>query len=346
MDTMTELHVIFGTGPLGKWTARELVRLGKRVRLINRSGTATDLPAGAEIVKADASDVRQTTAVTAGAAAVYQCAQPAYHEWETKFPPLQAAILEGAAAARARFIVAENLYMYGPPGTSPLTEESPYQARTRKGRVRQAMTEALVVAQREGGLRVAIARGSDFFGPDDSVSARLVFWPALAGKRVSVLGRLDQPHTYTYAPDFGRALATLGTHDEALGQIWHVPSNPPITQTKYVRVLQEVVGRPVHVLRGTAPILWLMGLRDPDARELVEMLYEWERPFVMSSEKFQHAFGITPTPLLEAIQSTVVWAGAHPQSPVRDADAPTTAVSTPWKRSVTAPLHAPSESAS
>ena len=149
MNASPELHVIFGTGPLGKWTARELVRQGKRVRLINRSGIATDVPTGAEIVKADAYDVRQTMALTAGATAVYQCAQPAYHEWATMFPPLQAAILEGAVAARAKLIVPENLYMYGTPGAGPLTEASSYQAQTRKGKVRQAMTEALAVAQRD-----------------------------------------------------------------------------------------------------------------------------------------------------------------------------------------------------
>ena len=314
MSTTTELHVIFGTGPLGKWTARELVSQGKRVRLINRSGQAIDLPEGAEVVKADAYDARQTTELTAGATAVYQCAQPAYHEWVTKFPPLQAAILEGAAAAGAKFIVPENLYMYGDPQGRPLTEDSPYRAHTRKGKVRRAMTEALAMAQREGRVRVAIARGSDFFGPGETVSAGLIYWPALAGKSASVVGRLDQPHTFTYVADFGKTLATLGTHDEALGQVWHVPSNPSVTQAELVAMVQDAVGKPVKVQRATAPILWLVGLGNPDAREIIEMLYEFERPFVMESEKFQRAFGVRPTPLREAVQATVDWARTHPQA--------------------------------
>jgi nucleoside-diphosphate-sugar epimerase len=314
MNAATELHVVFGTGPLGKWTARELARQGKRVRLINRSGQARDLPDGAEVVKADAYDARQTIELTAGATAVYQCAQPAYREWASKFPPLQAAILEGATAAGAKLIVPENLYMYGKPEGRPLTEDSPYRAHTRKGRVRLAMTEALTAAQREGKARVAIARGSDFFGPDDTVSAELIYWPALAGKSVSAVGRLDQPHTFTYAPDFGKTLATLGTHDEALGQVWHVPSNPPVTQAELMALVGDAVGKPVKVLRGTAPILWLVGLRNPDARELIEMLYEFDRPFVMESQKVQRAFGIEPTPLREAVGATVEWARTHPQT--------------------------------
>jgi nucleoside-diphosphate-sugar epimerase len=314
MNTTAELHVIFGTGPLGKWTARELALQGKRVRLINRSGQASELPEGAEVVKADAYDTRQTIELTAGATAVYQCAQPAYQEWAAKFPPLQAAILGGAAATGAKLIVPENLYMYGRPDGRPLTEVSPYRAHTRKGRVRRAMTEALAAAQREGKVRVAIARGSDFFGPDDAVSAELIYWPALAGTSVSVLGRLDQPHTFTYAPDFGKTLATLGTHEEALGQIWHVPSNPPVTQAELVALVQDAVGKPIKVQRGTAPILWLIGLRNPRAAEIIEMLYEFEQPFVMESEKFQRAFDVGPTPLREAVQTTVAWARTHPQT--------------------------------
>ena len=35
-----ELHVVFGTGPVGLAVMRELHAQGKRVRLVNRSGTA------------------------------------------------------------------------------------------------------------------------------------------------------------------------------------------------------------------------------------------------------------------------------------------------------------------
>jgi nucleoside-diphosphate-sugar epimerase len=313
MDT-TELHVIFGTGPLGKWTARELLRQGKRVRMINRSGQATGLPEGVELVKADAYDTRQTVALTADATAVYQCAMPAYHDWVQKFPPLQAAILEGAAAAGAKLIVAENLYMYGQPD-GPLTEESPLHPHTRKGKVRLAMTQALAEAQRAGRVRVAIARASDFFGPDDTVWARMLFIPALRSKPAMMLGRLDQPHTFTYVADFGKTLATLGLRDEALGHVWHVPSNPPVTQAQLLELVGQAIGKPVRGMPTGALILSLVGLSNPDAGELVEMLYEFNRPFVLDSSAAQRAFGLAPTPLPEAVQATVAWQAAQLAEP-------------------------------
>lgn len=38
MSTTKELHIIFGTGPVGTTLADELLARGKQVRLVNRSG--------------------------------------------------------------------------------------------------------------------------------------------------------------------------------------------------------------------------------------------------------------------------------------------------------------------
>ena len=45
----------------------------------------------------------------------------------------------------------------------------------------------------------------------------------------------------------------------------------------------------------------------PDAREVVEMLYEFEEPFVVDSSKFEQAFGLTATPFDTSIPATVAW---------------------------------------
>jgi nucleoside-diphosphate-sugar epimerase len=309
--TYNELHVIFGTGPLGKWTARTLSSMGKRVRVINRSGKVDGLPSGVEIVKGDAYDQTQTRALTADSAVVYQCAQPGYSDWAGKFPSLQASILEGAAAAGAKLIVAENLYMYGDVNGQPITENMPYNAHTRKGKIRQAMTEALFAAHKAGKVRVAAARGSDFFGPEEPINAEQVFIPALQGKRANFLGRLDKPHTFTYVADFGKLLAILGTRDEALGQVWHVPSNAPVTQGQLAQIIGEEVGQALKTLVGTAPILWLMGISNPNVRELVEMLYEWNKPFIMDSSKAERTFGLQATPLRQAVRETLAWCREH-----------------------------------
>ncbi len=303
---MSELHVIFGTGPLGKWTARELVRLGHRVRMINRSGKADRLPAGVEVVAGDAYDRTQNAALCDGAAVIYQCAQPHYYEWAEKFPALQRAIMDTAVTLRARFIVGDNLYMYGHfQGT--LREESPIAPNTKKGRVRAAMAQEVLDAQANGRIQAAIGRASDFFGPDDTALTGYAIQPAVAGKPVNLLGRADQPHTFTYVADFGRLLATLGTREEALGQVWFAPSNAPLTQAEFVQLIAAELGQPVKTRVAGAMMMRFLGLFNKEMAETVEMMFEWNHPYIVDTTKAQTAFGLQPTPMTEAIRETLAW---------------------------------------
>ena len=319
---MSELHVVFGSGPLGRSLVEELVRRGKSVRVVSRSGKMAEAPQGIELVAADLYDPAAVRQLAQGAAVAYQCAQPHYWEWPQKFPPLQAAIIEGLSGSGARLVIGENCYMYGDVNRTNghadgvlLTEDLPHAAQTRKGKVRAALSEAALAAHRAGKVPVAIGRGSDFFGPWalDSAFGDRVFYPALAGKAASFGGKLDLPHTATYIRDFGRALVILGERDEALGQAWHVPSDRPrITQRQFAELIYRETGHPVKASGVSKPMMALAGLFIPGARESVEMMYEFEKPFVVDSSKFERTFGMVATPIEEAIRATVAWYRAHP----------------------------------
>ncbi|MBL8058577.1 MAG: NAD-dependent epimerase/dehydratase family protein [Anaerolineales bacterium] len=309
---MSNTHVVFGSGPLGQAAARALVKRGQAVVLVNRSGQAPAGLDGVRVVAGDAYNLEFTRQICQGAAVVYQCAQPAYHEWAEKFPPLQASILEGAASAGAKLVVGENLYMYGEVD-GPLHEGLPYAAATRKGRVRAEMAQALLAAHQAGRVRAASARAADFYGPEvleSSLGARAIL-PALRGQTASLMGALDLPHTYTFIDDFGEALAILGERDEALGQAWHVPSPPTLTQRQLMTLFFEEIGRPARLSAMGRLMLSLGGLFIPAARETVEMLYEFEKPFVVDSRRFARAFGDIATPQAQAVKATVAWYRRH-----------------------------------
>lgn len=303
---MTELHVVFGTGPLGRYTAVSLLEMGHAVRLINRSGQMADPPAGAELVASDAYDVAKNRELTRGATAVYQCAQPHYHDWAEKFPPLQRAILNGAAANGAKLVVGDNLYMYGC-FTGPLREDSPIGPHTKKGKVRAAIAQEALDAHANGKIRAAIGRASDFFGPYDTALTGYAIRPATQGKPINLLGQKDQPHTYTYIKDFGRLLATLGTREEALGQVWFTPSNPPITQAEFARLIEAALGKPVKSRTAGPRMMRLFGLFNKEMAETVEMMYQWTAPYVVNTTKAEKAFGLQATPLATALAETVAW---------------------------------------
>jgi nucleoside-diphosphate-sugar epimerase len=312
---MSELHVVLGAGPLGRAVVEVLRQRGRSVRWISRSGKAAEPPQGVELLAADLYDPAAVRRSTQNAVAVYQCAQPRYWEWPDKFPPLQAAIIEGLTGTNARLVIGENCYMYGDTDGQPLTEDLPYKAHTRKGKVRAAMSEAALAAHRAGRVQVAIGRGSDFFGPWalGSSHGERVFYPALAGKAASFGGRLDLPHTATYVGDFGRALVTLGEREESLGQAWHVPNDrPQITQRQFAELVFQELGLPTKVSSVGKLMLAMVGIFVPGARESVEMMYEFEKPFVVDSTKFQRTFGVEATPILDSIKATMAWYREHP----------------------------------
>jgi nucleoside-diphosphate-sugar epimerase len=269
-----ELHVVFGTGAVGMSVMDALIQRGpRRVRMVNRSGRAR-VPHGVEVTGGDATDEAFTREASAGASVVYFALNPPYDKWPELFPRLQARVLEGAASAGAKLIAMENLYMYGPTGGRPITEDLPYAATTHKGTVRARMSQELMEAHTSGRVRIAIGRASDFFGPRVLASAAgdQVFGRAVQGKSAQVAGDPDQPHTYTYAPDIGKGLVILGEREEALGRAWHLPSPETVTTREFVGMIFEEVGKPARLQAAPKLVLRALGLFNPPLRETIEML--------------------------------------------------------------------------
>jgi nucleoside-diphosphate-sugar epimerase len=309
MSTTAPRHVIFGTGAIGLATLDALRARGERVRMVNRSGSAP-VPDDVEVVGGDAGDPAFSTAVTQGAQVVYQTLNPPYHLWEEQFPTLQAGVLTAAEAHGARLVSVENVYMYGRPNGRPLTEDRAHNAHTRKGRLRSAMSHELIAAHQAGRVEVAIGRASDYFGPRGGAQSNLgdrVFPAALAGKTATVLGDPDQPHTYTFIPDIGEGLAILGEHPDATGRAWHLPNDPATRTTReLVDLAYRAAGRPRTQLRQAHPLLLrAIAVTNPTVREILEMQYQFEEPFIVDSTTFTTLLGMSATPLSDAVERTL-----------------------------------------
>jgi nucleoside-diphosphate-sugar epimerase len=302
-----ELHAVVGSGPVGRAIVAELSGRGLGVRLVARHRSA-DLPAGVDFVEADITDPESARRALAGAAVVYHAASAPYHRWPELLPPIMEGIIAGATAGGARIVYADNLYACGP-HDGPLTEDLPSQATGPNGRVRARLAERLMQAGSGGAVRAAIGRASDYYGPGglQSTAGERLFGPALAGKKVQVLGDPDAPHTLTYLGDFARGLVTLGMHDAAFGQVWHVPSAETITTRAFVRLVFDAAGQPMNLGAVPSPILGLLALFDPTMRAVKEQQYQREAPWVVDHSKFGDAFGVEVTPHADAIARTVEW---------------------------------------
>ena len=302
------LHVVFGVGQVGRALTARLTGLGLTVRAVSRHRPAK-LVDGIDWRAADASDPQAANDAAQGAAVIYQCLNAPYTSWPERFPPLQRGVLSAAERQGALLVSLENVYGYGPTGGKPMTEDLPLAATTAKGRTRAAMTQELLSASEAGRVRVAIGRASDFFGAGvtESTLGERVFANALAGKRADFLGNPDLPHSYSYVPDIAAGLATLGTDDRAANGVWHLPGPETVTTRQILALIAEQVGHPVAVRSMPKLLVRGLGVVNPMMRELAEMAYEFEEPFVLDTSKYESTFGAAGTPLAAAIPTTIAW---------------------------------------
>jgi nucleoside-diphosphate-sugar epimerase len=148
-----------------------------------------------------------------------------------------------------------------------------------------------------------------FSGPFalDSELGDRAFLPALQGKAAQTAGAPDALHTYAFINDFGKALVVLGERDEALGQAWHVPNPETLTTRQVVNLIFQEIGQPAKLSTMGKMMMRIGGIFIPGAREMVEMMYEFEKPFVVDSSKFTKAFGMRATPWKAALHETIDW---------------------------------------
>lgn len=317
-------HVIVGMGPIGSAAARLLAARGDEVVLVSRSGSApttaglADLP-GVRFVRLDATDAAALGELAAGAAVLYNCANPAYHRWPTDWPPLAAALLTAAGRAGVVLATVGNLYGYGPVD-GPMTEDTPTVAGGTKGQVRNRMWAEAVAAHRAGRVRVTEVRGSDYLGVG-ALSLPMMLLPrVLDGRRAVLPVDFDAPHTWTYVDDVARTLVRAAADERAWGRAWHVPSPPAVSARELAVRAAALVGAPApRLTRLPYPALWLGGLANPFARELRETAYQFDRPFLMDSSAATETLGVEPTPLGSALAQTVaaLRATPGPRRPVR-----------------------------
>ena len=314
------LHVVVGLGAVGRAVIDELVGRGQTVRAVGRRAVR-DLPAHVEFVATDLTDAAATRLAMNGAAVVFHAASAPYDRWPGLLPPLMHGVIEGAEATGARIVYADNLYAYGPVD-GPLTEDRPYLATGPNGRVRAGLADLLMAADAAGTVRATIGRASDYYGPRgrQSTAGERLFVPALSGKPAQVLGDPDLPHTFTYLGDFARGLVTLGTKDEAIGQVWHLPSAETLTTREFAQLVYATAGHPLRLRVLPTPILAMLSLASPMLRAVREQQYQRVAPWVVDHTKFARAFGTEVTPHGEAIARTLEWFRAErPGTPARGA---------------------------
>lgn len=294
MYKLLNQHVVLGSGLVGSILAKLLAESGNQVIIASRTGKG---PEHKNIVcaKANASSFIDLYSLSEKPKVIYNCVNPPYHKWKTEWPPISNSLNEYAEKTQAVLVTCSNLYGYGP-HVGALTEDLPLNAKWTNGRVRADMWLAAKALNDSKKIRATEVRGSDYIAASDQsrMGDRVV--PNLVkGKKIQLIGAIDQLHSWTDPEDVARLMIVVGQDERAWGKPWHVPSNEPKTQLQVVQDISSALGLAVPNVSSIPLVMQkLIGIFNPVIKELLNSNYQFDKPFIMSDANTRNTFGLTP----------------------------------------------------
>ena len=304
------LHTILGAnGTIAAELIPVLQSNAQKIRLVSRNPKKV---AGAEIFQADVLNRDQVFQAVKGSDFVYLLVGLDYNRkvWRTEWPVIMRNAIDACKAAGARLIFFDNVYMYGRV-SGGMTESTPYNPCSVKGKIRAEIDEMLLKEMNSGEIKAMIATSADFYGPrtsKTSVASIMIFEKMKNGKSAQWFVNAKQPHSFTYTPDAAVALYMLAGSENAYGQTWHLPTaKPALTGNEFISIAAKYMHAKNKVQVLPKWLVGIIGLFVPVMKELAEMLYQNEFPYVFDSSKFEKAFQFKPTPYEEGIRRTAEW---------------------------------------
>jgi nucleoside-diphosphate-sugar epimerase len=243
-----------------------------------------------------------------GADVTMFCVNPPFATWLTTFRPLLECSIAAARQTNTRLVFPANVWIYGPGRADELVAESRAPSPTsQRGKLRAEMERQI----RAAGIRYAMVRLPEFYGPNVvSLTAR-VFRTALADWRALWPGPLEVAIELVYMPDAARVLVEVAIAADCDAAVFHLPG-ARTTPRHFVELVYQAAG---HKPRVSAVPRWLMsagGVFDATARGAADIGHLWTHPILLDGTKYTARFGAVPqTPLADAIATTLAWHRAH-----------------------------------
>lgn len=304
------MQTILGSGgAIGRELAKALNAYTKEIRLVSRNPQKVN--PDDELVSADLLNHDDMKRAVSGSSVVYITIGFDYsiNSWRANWPRFMRSAIDACLAEGCKLVFFDNIYMYDPEYLNPMDENTPINPTSKKGAVRKEIAEMLMDGVASGTLTALIARCADYYGPsikNTSMLTETVFNNLAQGKKANWLGSLDYKHSFTYTVDAGKATALLGNTDEAFNQVWHLPTAAdPMTGRELIQAIAGEMGVEPKIQAAPKFLVRILGLFMPIMKEMVEMIYQYDRDYVFDSKKFIKRFDFTPTPYLTGIREII-----------------------------------------
>ena len=300
--------ILGANGTIGKILASELKNYTNEIRLVSRNPKKvndTD-----ELFPADLSNPIMVDKAIEGSEVVYLVVgfEYSFKVWKENWPRLMKATIDACIKHKAKLIFFDNVYLYDISSMGHITENSPINAPSKKGKVRMEIAEMLMKEVKAGNLTALIARAPDFYGPDNEKSflIEVVYKNLLKEKRPNWFIDANKKHSFIYTPDAAKATALLGNTPDAYNQVWHLPTDSnSLTGAEIIDLFNKEMNTSKKVMVLPMFMLKILGIFMPFMREMPEMMYQYDRDYFFDCSKFNNRFNFTTTTYQEGIRKVV-----------------------------------------
>jgi nucleoside-diphosphate-sugar epimerase len=300
------MQTIIGSGgTIGVPLAKALSTFTNDIRLVSRQPKKVN--GSDQLYPLDVTNLEKIDTAVAGSEVVYITIGFDYKlsVWQDSWPPFIESVINACKKHGSKLVFFDNVYVYAKSAIPHMTEESPINPPSKKGKVRKQLHELIMNEVEAGNLTALIARAADFYGPDTnkSVLAETAAKKLLKGKKAQAFGNINKIHTYTFTPDAGRATALLGNTPSAYNQVWHLPTTKEkLTTKQWIELIAEELNVAPRIQTVPTWALRMLGLFNPVIKEFPEMLYQNELDYVFDSSKFEKRFGVQATAPKEGVK--------------------------------------------
>jgi nucleoside-diphosphate-sugar epimerase len=229
--------------------------------------------------------------------------------WREYWPIVMKNVTTACLHHGVRLVFFDNIYALSPNHLNPITESSPLQPCSKKGEIRAEVIRILMEAVEKKGLMGLIARSADFLTLEENkgMIRPLLYDRMIKNQRAQWICNAHVIHNFSYLPDLGKGTALLGTTPDVMQQVWNLPTDPtPMTGVDWIRMMAEEMPTSEKYTTISAGMIRFLGVFVPNMREMVEMLYQYDRDYFFDSSKFNRYFNYIPASPREAIQEMLI----------------------------------------
>ncbi len=306
--------VVGATGGLGPSVIKELKKRDEGIRILVRDKSKAEKYFGKdpliEIVQGNASNKKSIEGALEDCTHLFYLVNVPYDQWYEKAIPLLKASVDAAIKKNVKLVFPGNVYNYGYAQYNPVDENHPWDAHTKKGKLRIEMESLLKKEKMDRGLKYSVIRMPDFYGPFViNTFSETPYINSLKGKPLRWIGDLDAETEYIFIEDAGKAMVTVGLSEKTNGEELNVPGYSPITSREYLNEISAQGNKGSKVTTLNSDFIFNVGsLFSPLIREVKEMLYLKRKELFLDGSKYKEMFGEIPTRTYkDGVAATMDW---------------------------------------